>query len=407
MRILFTTYAAPAHYFPMVPLAWACVLAGHEVRMVSTPSLASAIERSGLPGASVGADIDLDARLAEGELAPRPARAGTPAEDPYVRVVDNMARLQFDTALAMVDGVVGFARSWRPDVIVHDPVSYAGPVAGQVLGVPTVGHLYGMARVPRLELTDLWTGVTPRPGYCELFDRFGAEPRIQPSAWVDPRPESMRWPEADPERAAVPSHPMRYIPYNGPGTLPEWLDEPARRPRICVTWGTTQQKKLGVGVVETFRGYVEAMAELDVEIVITAGAADETVLEPLRDLPARVRKVGWIPLHMLLSRCGAIVHTGGTGTLMTAAACGVPQIGVTSIPEGRLNTEKLAATGAGIWLEEAGTDGAGIRDAVRRLLDTAAFHDGAAQLREEIRKQPLPGDVVRVLETIRYEEEVR
>ncbi|MEU0336011.1 nucleotide disphospho-sugar-binding domain-containing protein [Streptomyces sp. NPDC006193] len=405
MRILFTTYAARAHYFPMVPLAWACVLAGHEVRMVSTPSLAGAIDGSGLPGVCVGADIDLDARLAEGALAPRDADAA--AGDPYARVVDNMARLQFDTALAMVDGLVGFARWWRPDLIVHDPVSYAGAVAGQVTGVPTVGHLYGMARVPRLELADLWTGVVPRAGYAELFERFGVEPRIHPVAWVDPRPPSLRWAEADPARAAVPSHAMRYIPYNGPGLLPEWLREPGGRPRVCVTWGTTQQKKLGVGVVETFRGYVEAVAELDVEVVVTVGAADEAVLKPLRDLPARVRKVGWVPLHLLLSGCEAIVHTGGTGTLMTAAALGVPQVGVTSIPEGRLNTEKLAETGAGIWLEEAATDAAGVRDAVGRLLAKPSYRDGAARLRGEIGRQPAPGDVVRVLETIRYEKEVR
>ncbi|MFE3323259.1 nucleotide disphospho-sugar-binding domain-containing protein [Streptomyces sp. NPDC059176] len=406
MRFVFTTYAARAHYFPLVPLAWACVLAGHDVRMVSTPLLSSAIECSGLPGVCLGADIDLDARLAKGELAPRPADGGW-SGDPYVRVVENMARLQFDTAGAMVDDLVEFARSWQPDVIVHDPVTYAGPVAGQVLGIATVGHLYGMAKVPRLELTDLWTGTVPRQGYSELFHRFGVAPRVRPDAWIDPRPLSMCWPEEDAERAAVPRYPMRYVPYNGPGVLPSWLGGSFERPCVCVTWGTTQQKKLGVGVVETFRRYIEAIAELDVEVVVTVGAADEAMRVPLRGLPDRVRMVEWVPLSLLLTRCDAIVHTGGTGTVMTAAACGVPQLGVTSIPEGRFNTERLAMTGAGIWREEASVSAADVRDEVRRLLGDVRFRGAAARLRAEMRSQPALADVVRELEAIGYEEKVR
>jgi UDP:flavonoid glycosyltransferase YjiC (YdhE family) len=400
MRVLFTTYAARPHFFPMVPLAWACVLAGHDVRMASTPSLADVIERSGLPGVTVGEDIDLDARLARGELAPKPPAPGEPPESVWERVVDNMARLQFDTALAMVDGLVDFARSWRPDVIVQDPVSYAGQVAGEVIGVPTVGHLYGMARVPRLELTDLWSGTEPRPGFRDLFHRFGVEARPQPAAWIDPRPGRLRWPETDPDRAAVPSHSMRYIPYNGPGTLPDHLAEPPDRPRVCVTWGTTQQKKLGAGVVQAFRDHVRAIAELGVEVLITVGAADRPLLEHLGELPDGVGTVGWVPLHMLLSRCAAIVHTGGTGTVMTAAACGVPQLGITSIPEGRFNTDRLAATGAGIHLEEAETGPEEIRDAVRELVTEPGRRDAALRLRAEMAAQPSPVDVVPELEKL-------
>jgi UDP:flavonoid glycosyltransferase YjiC (YdhE family) len=401
MRVLFTTYAARPHFFPMVPLAWACVLAGHEVRIASTPSLMDAVERSGLPGVAVGTEIDLDARLAKGELAPKPPEPDEPERSVWDRVVDNMARLQFDTALAMVDDLVAFARSWQPDLVVQDPVSYAGQVAGQVIGVPTVGHLYGMARVARIELTDLWSGIEPRPGFIDLFDRFGAEPRANPDAWIDPRPESLRWPESDPDRAAVPSHAMRYIPYNGTGSLPDWLMTPPDRPRVCVTWGTTQQKKLGISVVETFRTYVDAIAGLDVEIVLTVGAAEASLLKPLQDLPDNVRTVGWVPLNLLLSRCSAIVHTGGTGTVMTAAACGVPQLGVTSIPEGQFNTGRLATTGAGIHLEEAETGGPEMRDAVRTLVTDDAYREAALRLQAEMRGQPSPPEIVPVLEKLR------
>ncbi|HZN74657.1 MAG TPA: glycosyl transferase family 28, partial [Micromonosporaceae bacterium] len=47
MRVLFTTFAWPSHYFPMVPLAWALQAAGHEVRMTSQPELLPTMRRSG------------------------------------------------------------------------------------------------------------------------------------------------------------------------------------------------------------------------------------------------------------------------------------------------------------------------------------------------------------------------
>ena len=61
MRVLFTTWAWPSHYFPMVPLAWALRAAGHEVRMTSQPELLPAMLASGLPATAVGTDLDVAA----------------------------------------------------------------------------------------------------------------------------------------------------------------------------------------------------------------------------------------------------------------------------------------------------------------------------------------------------------
>ncbi|OEV20141.1 protein IroB, partial [Streptomyces nanshensis] len=58
MRVLFTTWAWPSHLYALVPLAWACRSAGHEVLVVSQPELLPLIERTGLPGAAVGKDVD-------------------------------------------------------------------------------------------------------------------------------------------------------------------------------------------------------------------------------------------------------------------------------------------------------------------------------------------------------------
>ncbi len=395
MRILFTTYAARPHLYPMVPLAWACVAAGHEVRMASTPSLMDAVVETGLPAVSVGRDIDAESWYRRGTFVPKKAEDDEPEINAWMRVTDQLAAKQFSVCEEMVDGLVDFARAWRPDLIVADPVTFAGPVAGQVLGIPTVSHLYGLARLLRLDIAD-WVGTRHRAGYLDLFSRWKVDPLLDPAAWIDPCPPGLRWPG----QREIDRRQMRYIPYNGPGSEPDWLLERPERPRVCVTWGTSQQKKLGVGIIELFGRIASSVASLGVEVVLTVGAMDPEHRGHLGDLPDNVRTVDWIPLNALVSRCQAIVHTGGTGVMMTSAAYGVPQLGVTKIPEGRFNIERLVAVGAGRQLPQEEADAAAVRENVAMLLDDPAFRDGAGRLRAEIERQPLPAQVVPALEEI-------
>jgi len=62
MKVLFTTWAWPSHFFPMVPLAWALRSAGHEVRVASGPELERTIRDAGLPAVPVGGPVDIAER---------------------------------------------------------------------------------------------------------------------------------------------------------------------------------------------------------------------------------------------------------------------------------------------------------------------------------------------------------
>ncbi|MEU2287227.1 nucleotide disphospho-sugar-binding domain-containing protein [Streptomyces sp. NPDC013178] len=395
MRVLFTTYAARPHFYPMVPLAWACLLAGHEVRFASTPSLMDTVHESGLPGVSVGQDIDAESWYRRGTFVPKPVAEDEPETNVWMRVTDQLAAKQFSVCEHMVDGLVDCCRAWRPDLIVHDPVTFAGPVAGQVLGIPTVSHLYGLARLLRLDIKD-WVGTEHRAGYLDLFTRWGVEPLLDPEVWVDPCPPGLRWPGQNPINRVQ----MRYVPYNGPGAEPDWLRQPPARPRILVSWGTSQQKKLGTGIIELFGRIAAGVASLGVEVILTVGAMDPAHREHLGALPDNVRTVDWVPLTTLVQSCRAIVHTGGTGMMMTAAAHGVPQLGITKIPEGRFNVERLVAVGAARHLPQDQVTADAVREHVRALLEDGSYRDGAAALRQEIEEQPLPATVVPALEEI-------
>ncbi|MEV5374526.1 nucleotide disphospho-sugar-binding domain-containing protein [Streptomyces nondiastaticus] len=395
MRILFTTYAARPHFYPMVPLAWACLIAGHEVRFASTPSLMDTVHESGLPGVSIGRDIDADSWYKRGTFVPKPVAADEPELNVWMRVTDQLAAKQFSVCEHMVDDLVDYCRSWRPDLIVHDPVTFAGPVAGQVLGIPTVSHLYGLARLLRLDIKD-WVGTEHRAGYLDLFTRWGVEPLLDPEAWIDPCAPGLRWPGQN----EINRIGMRYVPYNGPGVAPSWLQQPAKRPRVLVSWGTSQQKKLGVEIIELFGRIARSVASLDTEVILTVGAMDPEHRGHLGDLPDNVRTVDWVPLNALIQSCRAIVHTGGTGMMMTAAAHGVPQLGITKIPEGRFNVERLVAVGAARHLQQDAVDADAVRENVSALLEDEAFRHGAQALKEDIEAQPLPAAVVPALEEI-------
>ena len=205
MRVLFTTFPWASHHYTMVPLAWAFRAAGHEVVVASTQALESTITASGLPAVSVGKEVDL-AGMSKG---PRLANWHE----------ERLAGLQFAMADAMVDDLVDFSRAWRPDLVVHNTVSFAGPVAAAVLGVPSISHHWGGPGLHRVEMRRL--GSEPLPGYVALFERFGAPVR-SPSVWIDMCPESLRIP------TSFPCLEMRYIPYNGPGTMPDWVLEGLR-----------------------------------------------------------------------------------------------------------------------------------------------------------------------------------
>ncbi|MCD0486341.1 DUF1205 domain-containing protein [Streptacidiphilus sp. ASG 303] len=402
MRILFTAWAWPSHVFPMVPLAWACQAAGHQVRFASTASVTETVAHAGLTPVEVGADADLPAMSTAGPMAAWHTQQRWPVRwsrrpdllEPGQRaVLDALAAKEIAMAESMVDGLVGFARRWGPDLVVHDAVSYAGAVAGAVLGVPTASHMWGSVDVMRNERT--LTG-EPRPGLLRIFERFGAAPRIDPDLRLDPCPPRLRIPGGA-DRASV-----RYVPYNGPGTLPEWLHAPAARPRICITWGVTTGRIGGPGPGDLLPQVIEAAQGHGAEVVLALAPGQRDRLDAL---PADVRAVEGLPLHLLLPSCSAVVHQGGGGTTMTATAAGVPQLVVSPRPEQMLTGDQLAAVGAGRHLVRnellREPDPVPLlRKEIAALLGDPDHRAEAAALRDEVRAMPSPAEAVGTLERL-------
>jgi UDP:flavonoid glycosyltransferase YjiC (YdhE family) len=406
MRVLFTSFVLPSNYLHLVPLAWAFRTAGHEVQVAAPPNVVDLVTRSGMTAVTVSESYDLKDGLAEANRQIR-ERTGKPMSGDLVTQLDPEELRWFrETAFAphvraaeaTADGLNAFARWWKPDLIVTDPLVYAAPLAAAAAGgVPLVRNLSGpdiARKVGFPALTDVGDAdvrATWPKDLVAVYERYGVEPRADYAVRVvDHTPTSMQLP-------GVPNRiPSRFIPYNGTGVLPSWLLEPRERPRVCVTWGTLTTTTSGT---ENFLApaVVSALGGLDVEVVAAVKKSDRELFgEPGEG----VRVVEELPLSLLLPSCDAIVSQGGSGAVLTSAALGVPQLVLPRVSDHTLIAALLEGTGAGINLSPDDADADAIRGAVDVLLHDPKPRDAAARLQEEIAAQPAPAQIVPVLEAL-------
>ncbi|MGS2642375.1 nucleotide disphospho-sugar-binding domain-containing protein [Streptosporangium sp. LJ11] len=405
MRVLFTLSSWPTHYASMVPLGWALQAAGHEVRVLCAPSQTRWVSAAGLNPTPIldGMDVVTHLRLQYHQeardgvwpypwLPPHPV-TGAPLD--RLEDFDPADPAHFDAAGVAAraargfDAAVEFATAWRPDLVLHDPVSLEGLLAARVIGVPAAICLWGPVGTEEAEHMRVvpadHSGSFPRHGLGELsLDMIEYA--------VDPCPPSL----APPTKAR--RLPVRYVPYNGSG--PVWPLPPPDRPRVCVTWST------GLTTVSGPNSYalpqiVEGLRDLDCEVVVTATAEDVAALGPV---PPSVRVLERVPLRVLLPTCDAVVHHGGSGTTLTSLWAGVPQLALTFASEQTVAARRTAATGAGLHLLGHLAGPAAIGAAVAKLLGDGSYRDTASRLREEILAGPSPARFVADLEELGLEE---
>jgi UDP:flavonoid glycosyltransferase YjiC (YdhE family) len=402
VKVLFVVSDYPGHYFPMVPLGWALQAAGHEVRIVCGPAQVDTASRTGLPALARGTDVDtvVQARIGY-HLEARAGLANHPGLPPLHPLTGaEMARLEdFDWAgyepefvaqqaihgRDRTRGIAGYAKQWQPDLVLYDLLSVEGLVAAHAVGVPAVCHLWGP------------TG-TDESGYglermrpdipAPIRERLGIDPDIDLVTHViDPCP-----PGVAPATKAT-RLPLRYVPYNGPGSAsPTALRKPAK-PRVVVVWSNSLTRIFGPAsfVVPTV---VAAAADLDVELVLAL--SDEDAAQ-LGEVPGGVTVLRRHPLSLLLDNASVVVHHGGAGCLMTALAAGVPQLALPFGLEQEMIARRLADAGAGRVIPGSAADATAIRTALRALLDDADHALAARSLAAQNAAAPSPAAFVPAL----------
>lgn len=377
MRLLFTTWAWTTHLYPMVPLAWACRAAGHDVRVASQPALIDAIVGTGLPAVSVGRDVDAIG-YHQHRITPAMDYENDGARTPEELERRTHERLHIALGLyvdimdAMVDDLLSLGRAWRPHAVVYDPLTWAGPLVARDLGVPAARTLFG-SDVSAIFKPD-GTGVL-----APLLERLGSpEPDTMGDLTIDPCPPLMQL------DAPVRRQRFNYVPYSGLSTVPPHAHERGARRRLCLTWGTSTDRLAGRRAFLP-PAVLEAVCALDAELVIAVVARQRHMVP---ELPAGVRVVESVPLDVLLPTCDAVIHQGGGGTTLTAVKHGVPQLHLPQLSDQTYNGRCLAAAGAGTMLRADEADAESVRVEAQRLLDESSYRTNALALARDMAAQP-------------------
>jgi glycosyltransferase (activator-dependent family) len=428
VRVLFVTWAWKTHLYNMVPLAWACHTAGHEVRVAAEPELIEAVTATGLTAVPVGSDATLKDKVAraqeEGvfpsaeewekvgpqvlELAHRPEEELTWEQLAwkYRMLLVPKARIKNDS---MIEDLVAYCRSWGPDLVVWDHLTHAAPIAAAASGaaharVLTTTDTEARQRAdflrrkeaqPPEEQDDAmaeWLG-----GWASRYGYAFSEELVSGQFTIDQLPASWRLPSE--LRYAS----LRYVPYNGPAVVPSWLAEPVTAPRVLMTLGMSSRDwtVLESLSVEQVQETLDAMADLDIELVVTL---PREYSEKLQRVPGNTRVVEFVPLDAVIPSCAVVIHHGGAGGLNGSLLHGVPQLQVGSkVPDPHVKRDRLRAAHAGDLLEPEEVTGTAIREAVVRMLEDPAYREGAERLRREVLSQPSPNDLVPELERLAAE----
>ncbi|MET0234355.1 MAG: activator-dependent family glycosyltransferase [Kibdelosporangium sp.] len=416
MRILFTVIQEKTTFLHTVPLAWALRTAGHEVVVASSPGFAGTITQAGLTAVPVGRDATLWRVDGMNPDLLEKSRMGLPVPWNVVEDPDGVSwpeqlygHLHAVTKghkpenFPIIAGVADFARHWQPDLVIWEPLSYAGAIAAKACGAAHARMLWSIdvfgatrdhflrlqANEPPAEQGDPladWLG-----SYGRKYGYEFSEDMVTGQFTIDQMPPSLRL-TAD----SLHYVPIQYIPYGGPAVVPRWLQAPPDRPRVGFTLGTTATDRFA-GYTFSVQEAFDSLSDLDIEVVATIADSER---HKLGTVPANVRLVSYVPLDALAATCSVMINHTGPGTYLTTARNGVPQLNVPwDFDEPEL-ARRSARQGGSLMLHGEQVTGRNIRDRLLRLLGEPAFGQEAVRLRDEMLALPTPNELVGQLEEL-------
>ena len=141
--------------------------------------------------------------------------------------------------------------------------------------------------------------------------------------------------------------------------LPDWWGgRPG--PFVYVTMGTV------VGGFEmmrsAYRTILDALVDLPARVLLTIGG--DLAMEALGEVPAHVHVERFVPQDQVIPHAAAVVCHGGSGTMLGAAAAGVPLVVAPMFADQPFNAERAVAAGSALALPTRELTAAPLRQAL-------------------------------------------
>ncbi len=115
-------------------------------------------------------------------------------------------------------------------------------------------------------------------------------------------------------------------------------------------------------------------------------------------LPPSVRHFAYIPFSRVFSRCAAVVHHGGIGTVAQGLAAGVPQLVMAMSHDQPDNGNRLRRMGVGDYLYPRAFRPSVVTEKLRRLITSPAVRRACQEYRLRMEKQMPAEDVFRLVD---------
>jgi UDP:flavonoid glycosyltransferase YjiC (YdhE family) len=353
MKVLVVSTPGSGHINPLLPLVEALLASGDQVAVAAAAEAAPLVERTAAQFVPAG--------NSEGEWFGRlQARIrGNPGDGVAPERINHyfLPRLFGEIATDdMIDDVVAFGRDFDPDLVVFETYALAGPLAADVLRVPSVHQL--LSSIPDHEVmklvddavSPLWRSFgRETPGYAGGYRDVTVE--ICPQSL-----ESLRVPSGD-------SLALR------PAPLPQVAPQRSSLPLVYVTLGTFFNANLDI-----FRAVLDGLADEPIAVVATVGSDQDPA--GLGPVPGNARVERFILQATLLPTCTAVVHHGGAGTTFGSLAHGLPQV---VIPQGAANFDNAAMVeraGVALVLRPGEVTADNVQNAVRLILNEPGLRRG-------------------------------
>jgi MGT family glycosyltransferase len=347
-RYLFVCHDAGGTIPPVLAMAETLVGRGHQVEILSQPSVEARARQAGCAFVrfTETGDYRRDVALEEQLDLTLPVLAGG----------------------AVGTDLLTAAAEFTPNVVVVDPNLAGALASAETLAVPSVVVLHSLFKT----FVDVWLGelwsVLAEPINATRTE-FGID---EASSWAEmlTRHELILSPVPEVFDAPVDPSPdeLRHVGFLVPPALSDTLIElpPGDDPVVAVSLSTTYSAQQSV-----LDAILEALAAEPVRVfATTSGYAPATH-------PANARVVDFVPHTSLFEHADAVITHGGLGTIAAALRSGVPLVCVPGARDQPLNASRVVAVGAGVQC--AGEPDPGdLRAAVRQVLHDPSFRQAAA-----------------------------
>jgi UDP:flavonoid glycosyltransferase YjiC (YdhE family) len=372
LRFFLGAFGEPGHAFPMLALGARLVLRGHEVTFETWSRWREHVEQAGMRFVAAP-----EYPLFGGSLEPF---------EMYEAVVLSTPETRAAVAAA------------RPDAVIHDILTLAPALAGELEGVPVatlVPHVYPVgaagfppyavgARLPRTRVGfRLWSALA---GTTEAGLRQGRRQLNAARARVGLPPVDRLHGGLSERLCLVGTFPQIEYPRRWPagthvvGPLmwepPFSAVEPpvGDGPLVLVAPSTAQDPSHRL-----LRAALSGLAGEPVRVLATSNRralpADEPVV-----VAANTRLVEWVSYSKTMPDCAVVICHAGHGTMARALACGCPVVAVPHCGDMAENAARADWAGVGVRLPWRLLGPSTLRLAVRRALATRSLHTRAREL---------------------------